>query len=284
MALLVLVAPLGADLSPLTKHLWAERIAHRVVEHAGEQHLYLADEADEPQVRHLFQAWQQGELAEPQRASSTSSVSSTLLRAASTPVTLLGLFLFVAVFIWMQQSDGWVSWARMGTEFWPDERFSLTAYADIGLWQFWRPTLLHFSLMHLVFNATWWWVLGRRIERHDGILALILLLFACGLLGNIAQWWYQGPGFGGVSGVTMGMMAWTGLRMKRVAYDLPKALLPVMVAWLLLTLTVDTMIPGLTSTAHGAHIGGLITGFALAAVWPVRYKKSTDSERASDDT
>lgn len=284
MALLVLVAPAGADLSPLTQHLWAEKIAHRVVEHQGEQMLYLADEADEPRVRALFDAWREGQLIAPAVEPSQPVFFQFLLNALATPLTLAGLLLFIAVFIWMRVSDSWIVWLTMGAEYWPDQRFSIAAYSAIGLWDFWRPTLLHFSLLHLLFNGTWWWVLGRRIEQCDGRLAMLAIILLCGLAGNIAQWWYAGPAFGGASGVTMGMMAWVGLRMKRVPYGLPKALLPVMVAWLLLELTADTMIPGLTSTAHGAHIGGLLAGFAMAALWPAAKQYSTDSERASDDT
>lgn len=278
-AILVLVAKNDVDLSPLTRHLWAERIAHRVVEQDGEQMLYLADEADAQRVRQWYEAWREGSLTEPVATPVQPAFQQVLLSWLATPVSVLILLLLLAVFGWMHLSDSWQDWLTMGQQYWPQERFNPAVYADIGLWALWRPALLHFSVMHIVFNGLWWWILARRIERLDGIFALLALTFFCGLLGNMVQWWYAGPSFGGVSGVTMGMLGWVGLRLRRVPYQVPKALLPVMVGWLLLTIGADTLVPGLSSTAHGAHIGGLLTGFLLALIWPVK-----QFQRGSDDT
>lgn len=278
-AILVLVAKNDVDLSPLTRHLWAERIAHRVVEQDGEQMLYLADEADAQRVRQWYEEWRDGSLTEPLATPVQPAFQQALLSWLSTPVSVLILLLLIAVFGWMHLSDSWQDWLTMGQQYWPQERFNPAVYADIGLWALWRPTLLHFSVMHIVFNGLWWWILARRIERLDGIAALLALTFFCGLLGNMVQWWYAGPSFGGVSGVTMGMLGWVGLRLRRVPYQVPKALLPVMVGWLLLTIGADTLVPGLSATAHGAHIGGLLTGFLLALIWPVK-----QFQRGSDDT
>jgi len=49
-------------------------------------------------------------------------------------------------------------------------------------------------------------------------------------------------------------------------------LLPFMVVWLLLTMFGETLIPGLTGIANAAHIGGLATGVAIAAIWPLSDK------------
>ncbi|WP_430461993.1 rhomboid family intramembrane serine protease [Thalassolituus sp. LLYu03] len=276
--ILVLVAKNSVDLSPLTRHLWAERIAHRVVEQGDEQLLYLANESDAPKVRAWYEAWKEGQLNAPEPQAPKPVVRHFLAEALQTPLSLLGLLLFVLMFVWMSVSNDWLSWLKTGEALWPAQRFSVSAYADMGVWDLWRPTLLHFSVMHLVFNSLWWWILARRIERLDGALPLLALFFFCGLIGNAVQWWYAGPAFGGVSGVTMGMLGWVGFRLRRVPYEVPKALLPVMVGWLLLTIGADTLVPGLTSSAHGAHIGGLISGFLLAAVWPVKHIK-----RGSDD-
>ena len=156
----------------------------------------------------------------------------------------------------------------------PQQRLQLSTYLDIGLWALWRPTLLHFSFMHILFNSLWWFILARPIERHDGVLPLLALVLICGLAGNAVQWWYAGPSFGGVSGVTMGMLGWVGLRLRRVPYAVPTMLLPVMVGWMVISVALDTVIPGTSGTAHGAHIGGLISGFLLAALWPVKQSQS----------
>ena len=46
----------------------------------------------------------------------------------------------------MHFDASWYSWLRLGESLWPQERFHLQAYLSIGLWEFWRPVLLHFSL------------------------------------------------------------------------------------------------------------------------------------------
>lgn len=277
--ILVLVAKNTVDLSPLTRHLWAERIAHRVVEQGDEQFLYLAHEEDAARVRAWYEQWREGQLQAPEPVKRPPALKQFLAAGLQTPVSLIFLLLFIAVFLWMQVSPEWQDWLVTGAQWWPQQRFDPQVYLSIGLWEFWRPTLLHFSIMHIVFNGLWWWILARRIERLDGVPALLIITVFCGLAGNIVQWWYAGPAFGGVSGVTMGMLGWVGYRLRRVPYEVPRALLPVMVGWLLLTIGADTLVPGLTSSAHGAHLGGLISGFLLAAVWPVKQPK-----RGSDDS
>ncbi len=274
---LVLVAEPGVDLSPLTRHLWAERVAHRVIEQDGRQCLYVADPADAGRVKVWFEQWQAGELQEPLPEAVQPGIQQMLLSWLQTPVSMVFLLLFAAVFVWMHFSTGWQSWLETGAEYWPQQRFDPAVYLDIGLWALWRPTLLHFSFLHLLFNGLWWWILARPIERLDGVLPLLLLTLACGLGGNVLQWWYAGPSFGGVSGVTLGMLGWVGLRLRKVPYPVPRMLLPVMVGWTVISIALDTMMPGTSVVAHGAHIGGLLTGFLLAAVWPV---KSEPSEQA----
>jgi len=270
---LALVADQRLDLSPLTQRLWANKIPHRVVMQDDKQCLYLADARDQEQVKTWLDEWQQGELDQQDLVPEVRS-GNWLLKLAEAPLALLCIPLFLAVFGWMHLSSDWNNWLLLGAELWPEQRFSLTAYVDIGLWPLWRPTLLHFSFLHILMNMFWWWILARRLEMIDGKLALLLVIIAGGLLGNAAQWWYAGPGFGGASGVTLAMLAWVTSRQKRfhLNYQVPPALLSVMVAWLLLTLLGDTVVPGLSGTAHGAHFGGLLTGLLLAQLWPANKK------------
>lgn len=282
--ILILEADAALDLAPLTQKLWAERIPHRVVmNESGRQCLLLADAADVPRVQEWVQHWQQGDIQQrPVQPVQPGSLP-LWLTVFATPVSSLILLGLVVFFGWMQFSPHWHSWLQAGAEFWPQQRFSWQPYATLGLWELWRPVLLHFSLVHLLFNGLWWWILARRVEQLDGWLALLALLLLCGWLGNAIQWWYAGPAFGGLSGVTMGLLGWVGIRLRRVPYALPAMLLPVMVGWLLLTLGADTLVPGLSGTAHGAHFGGLITGMLLGLIWPVA-TQFTSSARGSHDT
>ncbi|WP_221799606.1 rhomboid family intramembrane serine protease [Oceanobacter mangrovi] len=272
MSVLVLVAPPDVDLAPLTQQLWANRIAHRVIEVEGKQHLYLADAADVAKVRVWLQQWQTGDLQQVEHSlARQGSASHYLLSMLQTPFTLAVAVVLVAVFAYMQVSHFWYDWAQPGLGLWPQHKNSLAAYLHVGLLGWLKPTVLHFSLMHLVFNTMWWWILGRALERQDGVWRLLLLTLITALVGNLAQWWVSGPGFGGLSGVTYGLMGWIGWRQyqRGVPYPIPRMLLPLMAGFLLLTMAGDSIIPGLSGTANSAHLGGLVCGLLMAWVWPL---------------
>ncbi|MCY0966397.1 rhomboid family intramembrane serine protease [Parathalassolituus penaei] len=267
--LLVLVAGPEIDLGPVTRLLWAHRIGHRVVEINGQQHLFLARREDIPQVRIWIGQWREGQLPEAQ-APAVKPLSRFIVTLAQIPVTLLVLLLLSGIFLWMQVSSAWEPWTMPGADLWPDQRFSLSAYADIGVVAFFLPALLHLSLPHLVFNGLWWWILGRAIERRDGGRVLLVVAMLTAVLSSMVQWWFAGPGFAGASGVTMGLLGWIGWRQhQKIRYPIPPMLLPMMVGFLFLSLVLDSVFPGMTGTAHGAHFGGLLAGFILAALWSV---------------
>lgn len=275
--IIVLVAQPSTDLSLITRKLWAERIPHRVVPNQqGEQCLLLGNPADEYKVREWVQLWREGELDKAAVERPTDKHGwGFALAISKAPVSAASLLVLVLMFVWMHFSNDWQSWLSSSKHLWPSHSLNLQTYLDIGLWEMYRPVLLHFSLMHIVFNGLWWWILAPQIERLDGIKALLIIIFLCGLLGNAVQWWYAGPAFGGASGITMGMLGWVGIRLKKVPYPFPSMLLPVMVGIMLITIFADTVIPGVTGTAHGAHIGGLVTGLLLGLVWPSKHQTPT---------
>lgn len=282
---LALVAEAGVDLSPLTERLWANSIPHRVVSDAdGRQCIYLADEQHMPQVKQWLQEWQQGDLQEIDKQSSDSQLSLLFYALWRTPFSSVLMLVFIAVYAWMNTTSDWYQWLISGQSLWPEQRFALSAYLDMGFWKLWRPVLLHFSFVHLVMNMFWWWLLARAVEMKDGYWAVLFMLLVCGLASNAAQWWYAGPAFGGASGVTLGLLAWVVYRqkVKKIAYDIPDILLPVMVGWLLITLIWDTF-GGMTSTAHAAHFSGLMIGCLIAAVWPTRMSHNTTDKKTTTD-
>ena len=267
--IVVLSAPLETDLSPLTRHLWALRIVHRVVEQNGEQILLLADPRDIPRVKDLYEQWQTGLLSEP--VESAAPGPGMVQKLLAVPLTLTIVLLLIAVFGWQQVSNGWHSWLTVGQGLWPQERNLPGTYTDMGVWALWRQTLLHFSAFHLISNALWIWIFAGAMERIGERTAILALFLFCGLSGNVLQWWYAGPAFGGASGFVYGLAAWTVLRQTRfkVPYGVPPAVLGMMVIFMLITITSDSFVPGLSGVANGGHLGGLLCGFLLAFIWPV---------------
>ncbi|WP_445395576.1 rhomboid family intramembrane serine protease GlpG [Zobellella sp. An-6] len=134
----------------------------------------------------------------------------------------------------------------------------------LGL-EFWRaftPALLHFSLMHLVFNLFWWWYLGGMVERRLGHGKLLSLLLVAAVLPNLMQYWASGPRFGGLSGVVYALLAyvWLSGRLNPLrGIGLPDGMAVFMVVWLVLGFA-----GVLGPVANLAHLGGGLIGLAQA--------------------
>ena len=138
--------------------------------------------------------------------------------------------------------------------------------AGLGQWRWFSPVLLHFSPLHLLFNLLWWWVLGAQVERHEGWPRLLQLLVLAAVLPNLLQWWWQGPGFGGLSGVVYALIGYVwlcGRLNSALRYRLSNALMVMAVLWLLWGF-VAFIGPAM---ANGAHLGGLLIGLVLAGWW-----------------
>lgn len=140
--------------------------------------------------------------------------------------------------------------------------------------EFWRaftPALLHFSLMHLVFNLFWWWYLGGMVERRLGHGKLLLLLLVAGVLPNLMQFWASGPRFGGLSGVVYALLAyvWLSGRLNPArGIGLPDGMAVFMVVWLVLGFA-----GVLGPVANLAHLGGGLIG--LIQAWFDRARRAS---------
>ena len=62
----------------------------------------------------------------------------------------------------------------------PSWRSVITSYS-IHYTKLYDPILLHFTVLHLLFNLLWWWYLGGMIERHSGSGKLLLLMLVAGV-------------------------------------------------------------------------------------------------------
>jgi GlpG protein len=131
-------------------------------------------------------------------------------------------------------------------------------------WRFVSPALLHFSVLHILFNVFWWWYLGGRFERYYGTKWLVLAFAVCAIASNTSQFIESGPYFGGLSGVVYGLFgvaAIVGWKNPRHPLFLPNGLIIFMLAWLVLGYT------GLlwVNIANTAHTAGLVSGLVIGA-------------------
>jgi len=138
-----------------------------------------------------------------------------------------------------------------------------------ALWQnhqWWRligPALIHFSVLHFVFNLLWWGMLGSQVERQLGSSFLIILFGVTAVVSNVAQLLVAGPNFGGLSGVVYGLVGFvwiTGWLRPHWGLSLPKAVIGFMLVWLVLGFA-DVL---WVNMANAAHTAGLLSGCVIA--------------------
>lgn len=129
-----------------------------------------------------------------------------------TPVTMLLFAASVLVFGWMNLLDQ--------PEFSIVQFLSFSSvlepiFADIQHGQIWRlltPMILHFGVLHIVFNMMWLLDLGRQIERQEGSFKYLLGVLSIAVCSNFAQAWFMHPNFGGMSGVIYGLIGFIWMR------------------------------------------------------------------------
>lgn len=104
--------------------------------------------------RYQAASWHSGTTRSGIQYQRTSLMSNIRERAG--PLTLTVMVACIVVFILMQLTgyQTVMSWLA-----WPD------ASQHYQLWRWFSHALLHFSLLHLVFNLLWWWYLGGAIEK-----------------------------------------------------------------------------------------------------------------------
>lgn len=128
-------------------------------------------------------------------------------------------------------------------------------------WRLLTPMLLHFSVLHILFNMLWWCDLGRVIERFQSSLQLLVLTLLVAAVSNLAQFLDTGRYFGGLSGVVYGLLGYLWLYGKvnpAAGYQLRREVVILMVGWLVLCYV------GLSGiVANAAHLAGLISGAVL---------------------
>ena len=141
--------------------------------------------------------------------------------------------------------------------------FGLAGFAINPLGEYYRfitALFIHGSIMHIVFNMLILHSLGTALEPRLGAKRFALLYFGAGLGGGIASIFVNHPlTFSvGASGAIFGLMGAFIVYAKQYRFDYRQILVLTGI-----NLAIGFIIPGID---WSAHIGGLLTGMAIATV------------------
>lgn len=272
------------DPAVLSKRLWQEKIPHRIAVDGEHEVLWLVHENDRHYVDQLIQQWH-----DPTLISQDVSVKRTVKGGQSlvwyiqkTPITCCILLLSALVALITEIGANLHQVAYLSIV--PFQVFGnqihfqpMSLSLQEGQW--WRvitPSFLHFSVLHLVFNALWIWELGRKIELMVGKWLWLLGFVAMSVASNLVQFYWQGyPLFGGLSGVVYGAVgfAWlTPIFLSKWPRLISKPLMLFFLVWLLIGYTPIPESIGLGNIANTAHLIGLVSGCTLSFFYGVFMK------------
>lgn len=134
-------------------------------------------------------------------------------------------------------------------------------------WRIFTVVLLHGSITHILFNMWALWVLGPQVERGVGTWPFVSLYLAAAGMGGVAAFYFGGPFDVGVgaSGAIFGLFGiWLSWALHRRNTTYGRAVLNQLGFLLLINAAIPFIFPGIS---WQAHLGGLITGFAIGEVW-----------------
>jgi GlpG protein len=191
------------------------------------------------------------------------------LRNQAGPLTLGITILCVVVFILMNMlgDDRMISWLGF-----PDD-----PHQYIQAWRWVTHILLHFSLLHLLFNVVWWWYLASAVEKYRGVVPLLVLTLVSAVVSGVVQSHFSGALFGGLSGVVyalMGYVWWYGEKNPGSPLMMPRGVIVFALLWLFAGYF---DIFGI-AIANAAHVAGLVIGL-LMAFWDTRHGIGTGRHR-----
>jgi GlpG protein len=155
-------------------------------------------------------------------------------------------------------------------------RFGYLPPNDIWDGKYWglvSSAFVHLQIWHVAFNVYWLWILGGALELAVGRIRWLIFFLAASIVSSGIQFGLSGSTGIGASGVLYGMfgLMWVS-RSRYEAFQkiLSKQTIVVFLVWL--GLCVVATLAKVMNIGNGAHIGGLLFGAAVAAVFLVTYR------------
>ncbi len=190
------------------------------------------------------------------------------------PVTSLLIGVSVVVFLLMQTNDYNIpirqALSICSFEVSGDMVRYDTRLLDIQKGELWRlvsPIFLHFGPLHILFNCIMTYQLGGAIEINRGSLKLAAMVILIAVPSNLAQYWFSGPMFGGLSGVVYGLFGYMWMKSlydPQSSFFIPPNMVIILIGWFFLCIA--GVVGNVANYAHGFGLGtGIVIG--LASTW-----------------
>lgn len=129
------------------------------------------------------------------------------------------------------------------------------------LWRLITPVFIHLHPLHILLNMLWLFDLGGVIEQRQGSPRFGLLVGVIAVLSNLAQFYWAGPWFGGMSGVVYGLLGYAWMQGR--LYPRSGLVLHPQIVLMMLIWFVICWLGIIGKIANMAHTVGLVTGLAL---------------------
>lgn len=138
------------------------------------------------------------------------------------------------------------------------------------IWRLVTPIFVHMDWMHIAMNMMVLFQLGQFFETRFGPWRLSVFIVCAAACSNFAEYWWNSPYFGGMSGVNYALFGFLWMK-GRFGRDQTWRMAPQMVQWMMVWLVVCyTGILG--PIANAAHTAGLLVGvvwgYGSARIWP----------------
>ncbi len=136
-------------------------------------------------------------------------------------------------------------------------------------WRILTVTLLHGGLMHVLFNMYALYIFGPSLEQRVGSLPFASMWLASAAGGSAASFFFGAPDqiAVGASGAIFGLFgAWLYVSWVQRNTAAGQARLNMLLTLLVINLALPLFIPNID---WRAHLGGLVTGIVVAALWRV---------------
>jgi GlpG protein len=271
------------DLRSLSRWLRAQGVPHRIFEASGRLRLAVGERRFVQIVQDAYRAQAEGALPELPAGGAPLPASESLrdllgrqVRQAPAAAGLVALTLCFFPATWTLVPDELppaLRWLLIVPVLQVDEYIQFTSLAtalSLGeVWRLWTPVLLHFGVLHLVFNLLWLWEFGRRLEAAHGSVRLLQTVLVLAPISNGVQYLLvDSPIFGGMSGVVYGLLGYLIVAARRDPHPALQLRAGLVIALLVLLVLFSTGVtePFGLHVANAAHWGGFLAGVLWAAL------------------